>query len=148
MITSIEPQSSQDDIEVILDQTEVDAVTDEDFGALCRLWYKTTLIGTFYRKIFTENDWSATPVNSVEPYHCSTEEDAKYCLVADYLHFLNPNSQYLTIVKNLVSASLVLVFLLHSSYATCTLYQNELKAETDCMYRGGSRREDCLQLGT
>lgn len=84
-----DPTDPTDQIETTLEQTEVDTIPDLDFGILCRLWHRTTLLGTFYRKIFTDN-WVATPADSIHPYHCPSEDDARYWLVAHHLKAATP----------------------------------------------------------
>jgi len=75
------PADNIDQIEETLEQTEIDSIPDSDFGILCRLWHSTKLLGTFYRKIFTDI-WVATPIDSIQPYYCPSEDDARYWLVA------------------------------------------------------------------
>lgn len=74
-------KAREQEIEETLEQTEVDSIPDQNFGIICRLWHGTTLLGTFYRKIFTD-EWIATPADSIHPYHCPSEDDACYWLVA------------------------------------------------------------------
>lgn len=98
-LKSGEPPSDTDQIEVILEETEVDSLPDQHFGTLCRLWHSTTLLGTFYRKLFTD-EWVATPTDSLHPYHCQTEEDARYWLVFHHLKAATP----VPTAKSLVAA--------------------------------------------
>jgi hypothetical protein len=161
VLLTTETAANQDQVETVLEQTEVDEIPDQDFGSLCRLWHQTTLLGTFYRKIFSD-EWIATPAGSVEPYHCPNEDDAKYWLVADYLKVASPQlptpDSQLPITKNWMSKSLMLAsscFLLLVAHKPDIeeIYQpidngSQLASSeaVDCSYRGGSRREDCLQV--
>jgi hypothetical protein len=162
-VTSADTEQDKIEIEAILEQTEVDEIPDQDFGSLCRLWYQTTLLGTFYRKIFSD-DWRATPAGSIEPYHCPNEDDAKYWLVFDYLKVASPQLQLpisdsqLPTTKNQISKTLMLAsscFLLLVAYKLdieeihqpidngSQLASSEV---VECSYRGVGRREDCLQV--
>lgn len=125
----------QNSIEIILFEVEVDEMIDQDFGELYRLWYRTTLIGTFYQKIFS-NEWIATPIDSIHPYHCKSEDDAKYWLVAHYLQAQRPVANIVT-KKALASTSLVIVLL----FAQLNSYKAQI---SECTYRGSERREGCL----
>ena len=162
-VTSADTEQDKIEIEAILEQTEVDEIPDQDFGSLCRLWYQTTLLGTFYRKIFSD-DWRATPTGSIEPYHCPNEDDAKYWLVFDYLKVASPQLQLpisdsqLPTTKNQISKTLMLAsscFLLLVAYKPDIeeIYQpidngSQLASSevVECSYRGVGRREDCLPV--
>jgi hypothetical protein len=77
--------TTEEHIEEILAIVQIDSIPDPDFGEMYRLWNGSTLMGTFYRKIFT-SDWVAIPKSdSCSRYFCSSPEDAQYWIIYDFV---------------------------------------------------------------
>lgn len=69
-------------------EVEIDSITDEEFGTLYRVFYGSSLIGTYYQTI--EGSWIPQPCNNDLRPRCDTDTQALLiilgyggCLVVD-----------------------------------------------------------------
>lgn len=73
----------QEDIEkiaeAVVEVCEIDELPDEDFGTLYRLRQGHKFLGTFYKKV-TSDEWVARTSDNAHTFYSNTEEEVKFSL--------------------------------------------------------------------